>query len=54
MQDLTEKVNYLKNVMLSVSTGGQRIQEVNDEYQKKYSEVTVELKTLGLNNPNHN
>jgi hypothetical protein len=51
MKDLVEKVNYLKNVMTSVSTGGQRIEDVNEEYQNNYREVNVELKKLGLKNP---
>ncbi len=38
--------------MTSVSTGGQQIQDVNDEYKKIYREVHLELKRLGLKNPN--
>jgi hypothetical protein len=46
MDKLIEEVNYLKNTMISVSTGGQVIQEVNNEYKKIYREVSVELKRL--------
>lgn len=53
MNDLIEKVNFLKNTLIAVSTGGQKIQEVNEEYKKIYGEVSVELKRLGLKNPNH-
>ena len=33
-QELLRDVEYLKNVMVSVATGGQRIQDVDTEYQK--------------------
>lgn len=52
MDDLIEKINYLKNVMISVSTGEQKIQDENDRYKKIYREVSVELKKLGLKSPN--
>lgn len=52
MDDLIEKINYLKNVMTSVSTGGQRIQDENDKYKIVFREVSVELKRLRLKNPN--
>jgi len=52
MNDLIEKINFLKNTMTSVSTGEQKIQEVNDKYKKIYREVSVELKRLGLKNHN--
>jgi hypothetical protein len=52
MDELIDKINFLKNTMTSVSTGGQRIQDVNDEYKKLYREVTIEIKRLGLKNPN--
>ena len=52
MEELLEKLNFLKNTMTSVSTGGQQIQDVNDEYRKVYREVRIELKRLGLKNPN--
>ena len=52
MDDLGQKINYLKDTMISVSTGGQRIQDVNDQYKKIYQEVNVELNKLGIKNPN--
>jgi hypothetical protein len=33
MDEIIEIANYLKNTMTSVSTGGQRIQDVNDDYK---------------------
>lgn len=47
-----EQVNYLKNILISVSTGGQRIQEVNDQYQDTYKTVNSFLKKINLQNPN--
>lgn len=49
---LLSEVNYLKDTMISVSTGGQRIQDVNDEYQKRFSLVNKALKRLSIENPN--
>ena len=38
--------------MISVSTGGQRIQEINDEYKIKFNAVNKALQRLGFQNPN--
>lgn len=51
-EQLIEEVKYLKDVMISVSTGGQRIQEVNDQYQKRFNKVNVALSRLAIENPN--
>jgi hypothetical protein len=50
---LIGEVNYLKDIMISVSTGGQKIQDVNDNYQKCYSKVSTALKRLMFENPNN-
>lgn len=49
---LIAEVNYLKDIMISVSTGGQKIQDVNDQYQKRYNLVDKALKRLTLENSN--
>lgn len=49
---LLKEVEYLKNVMVSVSTGGQRIQEVDDEYKQKFNLVNKCLQRINLQNPN--
>ncbi len=51
-QKLIEDLNYLKNIMISVSTGGQRIQDVNDNYIAILSNVSKALNQLGLKHPN--
>jgi hypothetical protein len=51
-EQLIENVNFLKNILISVSTGGQRIQEVNDTYKQKYSVTDKALQKLNLQNPN--
>ncbi len=51
-ENLIKDVEYLKNVMTSVSTGGQRIQEVDEEYQQKFNLVNKCLQRLNLQNPN--
>jgi hypothetical protein len=49
---LIGEVNYLKDIMISVSTGGQKIQDVNEEYQKRFAKVSTALKRLAFENPN--
>ncbi len=51
-EKLIEDVNFLKNVMISVSTGGQRIQDVNEQYKLKFTFVDKALQKLSLKNPN--
>lgn len=50
--DLIQLIEKLKNTMVSVSTGGQRIQEANADYREAYSEADIELRTRKLDNPN--
>ena len=52
-QELLRDVEYLKNVMVSVATGGQRIQDVDTEYQKIYNKVAIALKKIDIDNPNN-
>jgi hypothetical protein len=49
---LISDVKYLNNIMISVSTGGQRIQDVNDQYKPKYNLVDIALQKLNIKNPN--
>ncbi|AIY13999.1 hypothetical protein [Cellulophaga baltica] len=49
---LVAEINYLKDVMISVSTGGQRIQDINDEYQRRFATVASALNRLTIENPN--
>lgn len=49
--DLLLKLEYLRNTLISVSTGGKRIQEANAEYQECYFQVTEDLKTWKLPSP---
>jgi hypothetical protein len=49
---LLTQVERLRDIMVAVSTGGPRIQEVNDAYRELYSEVDTELTTLRIENPN--
>lgn len=51
-ENLIKDAEYLKNVMTSVATGGQRIQEVNDVYKEKYQKVNKTLQRLNFQNPN--
>lgn len=51
-EQLISELNYLKDIMISVSTGGQRIQDVNDDFQRRFALVDKALKRLNLENPN--
>lgn len=52
-QELLRDIEYLRNVMVSVATGGQRIQDVDAEYQKIYNRVGIALKKVDVDNPNN-
>lgn len=51
-ENLLKEIEFMKNTMISVSTGGQRIQEVNDEYKRKFTLVDTALQKLNFQNPN--
>lgn len=51
-EQLITEINYLKDTMISVATGGQKIQTVNNEFQKRYSNVAKALARLTIDNPN--
>ena len=50
-EELIEGIEYLKNTMVAVSTGGPRINNVNDQYQRTYAAVAAELARRGIKNP---
>jgi RNAse (barnase) inhibitor barstar len=52
-QELLKQIDFLKNTMISVSTGGQRIQNVEQQYDQSYNEVNQQLKKLDVENPNN-
>jgi len=51
--ELLKQIDYLKNTMISVSTGGQRIQSAEQQYKQTYNEVSQQLRKLGIENPNN-
>jgi len=51
-KQLLEKLESLKNTMIAVSTGGPRIDDVNPDYQRDYSDVDRELRLRNIPNPN--
>ena len=54
-EKLIKLLEAQKSIMVSVSTDGDRIQNVNDEYQSRSREISKGLKERGLENPNpHN
>jgi hypothetical protein len=50
-KELIKAVEWLRSQMVSVATGGALIQHVNEEFQKQYTEVDIELRNRGVNNP---
>jgi hypothetical protein len=50
-EDLAKLLEAQKSVMLSVSTGGARIQNVNNEYQSRIEGIDEGLRERGLENP---
>lgn len=51
-EELIQKIEKLKNLMISVSTGGAKINDVNRDYQSVYSEVDTEISSRELENLN--
>jgi hypothetical protein len=49
--ELITALNRLRSIMISVATGGPRIQTVEQEFQKLYDEVTTELASRRIQNP---
>lgn len=51
-EDLIKEIESLRNIMISVSTGGAKIQSVNDNYIDKYDKIEEALKERNIDNPN--
>jgi hypothetical protein len=51
-QEFIQSIEKIKNIMVSVSTGGQRIQDATQSYREAYNEVEIELRNRNINNPN--
>ncbi len=49
--ELSEGIEHIRNTMVAVATGGPRINDVNDQYQRTYAAVSAELARRGINNP---
>ena len=49
--ELLAELDYIRNTMIAVATGGPRIPTVNDEYRMRYGQVAAELARRRLENP---
>ena len=49
--DLLQQLDRLRNIMVAVSTGGPRIDEVNTEYKETLLGLTQKLEKWGVQNP---
>lgn len=49
--ELLQALDQLRNTLIAVATGGPRIQDANDEYQRTYASVAAGLARRGLENP---
>src|ERR1700733_5804600 len=50
-QELLQRLDKLKSVMIAVATGGPRIGDVEAAFARDYDEFAEELKRRGLENP---
>jgi hypothetical protein len=50
--ELIQLLEKLRNLMVSVATGGPRIDVVKGDYSRTYEEVAIGLNELGIENPN--
>ena len=46
--ELIQELDRLKGTMISVATGGPRIQEVQNEFAQRFDAVTLELSSRGI------
>lgn len=49
--ELVSGLENIRNTMIAVATGGPRINEVNDQYQRTFETVTAELARRRIDNP---
>jgi len=52
VKDAIQEIELQKALMISVSTGGQRIQQVNDEYKERRIKISSILDEIGVEDPN--
>ncbi len=50
-EELISSLEYIRNTMIAVATGGPRINEFNEEYQRIYASISAELIRRGCSNP---
>lgn len=51
-KELIAEVEAQRGLMISVATGGPRIQEVNDQYVERRQRILTELRRRGIDDPN--
>lgn len=51
-EELIKEINSQKTLMISVSTGGQPIKQVNEEYKERRLLIISSLKEIGIQDPN--
>jgi hypothetical protein len=49
--ELTAALNQLRNTMIAVATGGPRIADVDDDYQRRFAAVAADLSRRDIDNP---
>lgn len=50
-EELIHALEFLRNTMIAVATGGPRIDEVNDQYMQTFAGVEEKLAQRGIDNP---
>ena len=50
IEDLLQQLDRLRSIMIAVSTGGPRINDVNTDYKEDYFQLTKQLMARGLQN----
>ena len=52
IDEIISLIEKIKDIMVSVSTGGYRIQDINPEYQENYDSLEQKLHALQIKSPN--
>ena len=50
-EEVLQQLDHLRSTMISVATGGPRIDDVNAEYKEDHARLTQQLTARGLSNP---
>ena len=49
---MAKEIEIQKSLMIAVATGGPRLKDVNEEYDKRRIQIKAQLQLIGIEDPN--